>query len=209
MRLDHVNISEHMRRNPTFALYSNTGHKDRAHEVPFQAVADRMELFGFADAWETLEYLGKEARYPHDCERAHDQIMGPYRRNVGTEATMLINAASDIRRSAGTARTTISCGAVSNETQEELDSVRAQCRIDLDIGVHTRRPPVVNATRCPCDDCRSRAASEADTVETCADQICAYIDEHPKMIDAFRMSTAASHAPQLSAYMRRYYKEKG
>ena len=55
------------------------------HEIPMQAVADRMELYGLESVEQTLEYIGLEASDPETADTLHGGIQEAYGQVVQSE----------------------------------------------------------------------------------------------------------------------------
>lgn len=206
MTYDHVHIEERRRSSgglhPVIIFYTDIGHNDRAHEIPLQAIGDRMELFGLSDELEALEFIGKEVRYPSDMDRMHDLVAPVYRAVVEEEGRVLVE--NNLTRFAqGQAQTVASCGGARAEVAGELDEARVQCRQRMDLGVHAPRPPRVAAQRDNCPKCRAKSATEIRATEQSVIEVSSYVDRNPQAVEAFRMLTAAQRSPHLNEAMHR------
>lgn len=192
--MDHVHfewVDSSNGPEPIITLYSDTGHDDRAHHIPLHAIANRMELHGFGDSIQALEFIGWYSSNVTAGDRVHTEVIGPYRQAVQVEAQLLSDTkgAAPIRPE-GKAATVISCGA--SECTELLDR-RTQTRSVMGMA---SEPVVVQAQRDESEECCARTADSLHTTSDCVYRILECIDES-RALQPFRLLTAAECAPEF------------
>ncbi|MEU2943698.1 hypothetical protein ABZ620_22260 [Nocardiopsis alba] len=180
-----VEFTEQAGTGPCFSLRSEPGPDGEGwiHELPLQALADRMELFGLTEPEETLDVLTELAREPEAADEIYESLHEAYGEVVRMEAYALYAGGGLNRQTAG-AQTVLAVGLVSEDRRRRLEDVRREALDRLGLGAGAVRA----------------AMSEEDEEEPFAlrpspevkERICEIVRRHSKEIEDYRMMTAMS-----------------
>ncbi|AFR10213.1 hypothetical protein ACFYOC_14860 [Nocardiopsis alba] len=180
-----VEFTEQAGTGPCFSLWSEPGPDGEGwiHELPLQALADRMELFGLTEPEETLDVLTELAREPGAADEIYESLHEAYGEVVRMEAYALYAGGGLNRQTAG-AQTVLAVGLVSEDRRRRLEDVRREALDRLGLGAGAVRA----------------AMSEEGEEEPFAlrpspevkERICEIVRRHSKEIEDYRMMTAMS-----------------
>ncbi|WP_042282088.1 hypothetical protein [Nocardiopsis alba] len=180
-----VEFTEQAGTGPCFSLRSEPGPDGEGwiHELPLQALADRMELFGLTEPEETLDVLTELAREPEAADEIYESLHEAYGEVVRMEAYALY-AGGDLNRQTAGAQTVLAVGLVSEDRRRRLEDVRREALDRLGLGIGAVRA----------------AMSEEPEEEPFAlrpspevrERICEIVRRHSKEIEDYRMMTAMS-----------------
>jgi hypothetical protein len=180
-----VEFTEQAGTGPCFSLRSEPGPDGEGwiHELPLQALADRMELFGLTEPEETLDVLTELAREPEAADEIYESLHEAYGEVVRMEAYALYAGGGLNRQTAG-AQTVLAVGLVSEDRRRRLEDVRREALDRLGLGAGAVRA----------------AMSEEGEEEPFAlrpspevkERICEIVRRHSKEIEDYRMMTAMS-----------------
>ncbi|MEU3233217.1 hypothetical protein ACIQFP_19440 [Nocardiopsis alba] len=180
-----VEFTEQAGTGPCFSLRSEPGPDGEGwiHELPLQALADRMELFGLTEPEETLDVLTELAREPEAADEIYESLHEAYGEVVRMEAYALY-AGGDLNRQTAGAQTVLAVGLVSEDRRRRLEDVRREALDRLGLGTGAVRA----------------AMSEEPEEEPFAlrpspevrERICEIVRRHSKEIEDYRMMTAMS-----------------
>ncbi|MFD7368102.1 hypothetical protein ACFV4I_17735 [Nocardiopsis alba] len=180
-----VEFTEQAGTGPCFSLRSEPGPDGEGwiHELPLQALADRMELFGLTEPEETLDVLTELAREPEAADEIYESLHEAYGEVVRMEAYALY-AGGDLNRQTAGAQTVLAVGLVSEDRRRRLEDVRREALDRLGLGAGAVRA----------------AMSEEPEEEPFAlrpspevrERICEIVRRHSKEIEDYRMMTAMS-----------------
>lgn len=73
-----------------FVLFGSDDSQSFVHEVPVQAVGDRMELFG-TDINDTMTLIGMAARAPHEYDQIISNVVDAYKDMINTEVAAVLD----------------------------------------------------------------------------------------------------------------------
>lgn len=187
-----VEFTEQAGTGPCFSLRSEPGPDGEGwiHELPLQALADRMELFGLTEPEETLDVLTELAREPEAADEIYESLHEAYGEVVRMEAYALYAGGGLNRQTAG-AQTVLAVGLVSEDRRRRLEDVRREALDRLGLGAGAVRA----------------AMSEEGEEEPFAlrpspevkERICEIVRRHSKEIEDYRMMTAMSFVGPVPA----------
>ncbi|WP_036568618.1 hypothetical protein [Nocardiopsis alba] len=171
---------------PCFSLWSEPGPDGEGwiHELPLQALADRMELFGLTEPEETLDVLTELAREPEAADEIYESLHEAYGEVVRMEAYALY-AGGGLNRQTTGAQTVLAVGLVSEDRRRRLEDVRREALDRLGLGAGAVRAVIVDRE----PEGEPFALRPSPEVR---ERICEIVRRHSKEIEDYRMMTAMS-----------------
>lgn len=183
--------------------------EDGSHEhcMPFQAIADRMELFGLNSVAEAIEFIIRDAEAPEEVtNELYKTIYPAYRDVVSAEYSAIAASRGTVSmRRATSAPTILGVDAVSSATRSKLQEARDNARSLL--GMQAANSPV-----------RLMAASaEKPAVSTGKSEVASsviagitdFVEKNSGLLEYFRVSTAAGLVPEFKKAAEEAVKVEG
>lgn len=168
------------------------------HEIPVQAVADRMEMYGLESVEQALEYIGRAAHAP---EVEDEYIVGVYGAHLEVAQSELATTLESEQRFAHPEQrqTLMLPMELPGGVRLSLTDRRSQAleRLGMKAQVHTfTAARMLDSTR-PVDLTVPAAAEGLDTSEEVVQSMVEAVHEHMETLDAWRVQTLVSRVPQL------------
>lgn len=171
------------------------------HIIPMQAIADRMELYGFESVEQTLEYIGLEAHNFDVSDTLHEGIQNAYREVVESEFAQSLMP--NPRTGAVGRQTLLAPMDISPSKREKLREVRGESLQILGMAsvIHSEPMSRVMDTSRPVERTRPAAAQALGASENSISQAVSLVQERLEEIQAWRASTAGNYVPHLRTYL--------
>lgn len=166
------------------------------HIIPVQAIADRMELYGFESVEQTLEYIGLEAHNSEVSDTLHEGIQGAYGAVVQAEYA---HSLTPEPRFSDQRQTFMAPAAIGSSRRDTLRERRGENLQILGMQSMVHSEPMVRVmddTR-PIERTRPAAAKALDANEAAVSQAVSLVQGELGELEAWRAVTVSSYVPQL------------
>lgn len=183
-----VEVVEREGAGPCFSLQSEPDEDGTGwvHEIPLQALADRMELFGLTTPEEALKVITEIARDPGTGDQIYESLHEAYGEVARAEAHALYAAGGGLTRQTVGAQTVLAVGLVSENKRERLEDARRSALDRLGLG-----PAGVAGLSTMGHDQEEQPLVLRPTPEV-RDRICEIVRRHPQSVEEYRLLTALS-----------------
>lgn len=167
------------------------------HEVPIQAVANRMELFGFESIEQTLEYIGLEVSKPEVADSLYQSLHRDYGAVVQAEFAQSLMPTPLV--DARTRQTFMEPMAIGSNRRDDLRETRnlSLSRMGMKSVIHSEPMlRVMDSTR-PTERTRPAAAEALGAEESVIEQAVTLTQGRLDELNFWRMETVSSFVPAL------------
>lgn len=181
------------------------GHNEEGtitHEIPMQAIADRMELLGLESIEQTLEYIGLEARDTKISDLLHEPMQQAYVDVVRSEFAQSLMPMPVVQKTGR--QTLMEPMAISPNKRQHLDDVRKDVLTRLGMVSVIHSEPMVRAmdsTR-PVERTRPAASEALGATEGAVSDAVGLVQEHLQEIVDWRMMNLVLCVPQLKEQLQ-------
>ena len=181
---------------------SDTPEGDAWHEIPIQAIADRMELLGLESIEQALEYIGHEFHNSEVSDELHEPMQRAYQDVVQSEyaqTLMPTPQVDDVQR-----QTLFEPMQISPSKRDKLRDTRAECLKVVGMRSMIHSEPMVrvmDASR-PVERTRPAAAEALNGTEEAIEEAVRLVQENLEEVKAWRGRTLLSFTPQLLHQLR-------
>lgn len=188
-----------------------SGHGDsvnHVHEIPVQALGDRMELFGLESADEALELIGRAARAPQAYTEYSASVVESYRKAVTAEAFAVINQVEktgrpltvrtlQARAFGAQPRLVFSVGAASSELLSKLVDRRDHALSSMGMSRYDRAPRMLASVSAPSSQ-SSPVAQALELDEDRMPELRELVDSVSHLVSGFRVQAAVDQVPEVA-----------
>ena len=186
----------------TLVMESETGSDDRAHEIPLQAVADRMELYGLESVEQSLELIGRQTRNSEAANEALAGVYDAYAEVVRSEfaQSLMPHPVAD----PGVQQTMMSPLGISPGSRQKLSERRAEALQILGMTSMVHSAPgarMMDATR-PVERTVPAAAEALECADSVVEALVSHVHEHVEELSIWQVDTLTTHVPQLREQLR-------
>lgn len=194
---------------PRILLKGDTGEGHPAcHEIPLQAVADRMELYGLESFEQAFEYIGLEAHQPEIADTLHEGIQAAYLEVTESEfaQTLMPNPQTDTR----VRQTFMAPMAIDTRKREKLRQARTDHLQAIGMKSKIHSEPLVrmsDPTR-PLERTRPAAAEALEATEEAVTTAVSVVQEHIEQVQAWRVDALCSYVPRVREQLESQHGDK-
>lgn len=170
---------------------------DAWHEIPIQAIADRMELLGLESIEQALEYIGREFHNSAVSDDLHEPMQRAYQAVVQSEYAQTLMPAprvDEIQR-----QTLFEPMRISPSKRDKLRETRAECLqlVGMRSMIHSEPMARVMDTSRPVERTRPAAAEALNATEEAIEEAVRLVQENLEEVKTWRGHTLLSYTPQL------------
>jgi hypothetical protein len=162
------------------------------HEIPVQALGNRIEVFGLTDNEQALEFIGRGVRDPEAEDFAGRTVYPEYTRFVQAECRAVLEGAQPLPRGPQPRTLMAVDNAVPALPTENLDKARTFAKERVRLSTTERGRTMLSSFSTPVS---SPAAVALNCTEDVLQQILLASDKAADIIEAFRLDTVFNAAP--------------
>lgn len=173
------------------------------HEIPIQAIADRVELLGLESIEQALEYIGLEFHRGDISDTLHAPMQDAYREVVQSEYAQSLMPSPKMDESRR--QTLFQPMSIGRTKRDNLAGVRDDVLNTLGMSSRIHSIPmarVVDASR-PVERTRPAAAEALNATPGAIEAAVQLVQEHLDEVEAWRGHTVLSFTPQLLGQLQR------
>lgn len=177
--------------------------REYIYEIPFQAIADRMELYGLESVEQSLEFIGREIAQPDVADKLRPGVVEAYGAVTQSEfaQSMMPHPMTDL---AIMGQTLMPALRIADHKRSALTEQRTSFLqlMGMRSKIHSRPAlRMMDDTR-PVETTVPAAAEALDADTEVVTRAVKMAQESAELLEAWRMETVMSHVPQMRAYLK-------